>query len=214
MLVIEQKIEKPFPNAYLGQRVYYLVKGNELVKISDKEAKRMVAAGEAQYGSVLRRQEKERTQKHCQVCGRQIEANTGVIAHHGYTRPGGGWQTESCVGARHKPYEESWLVLPEVISQVEEYLKGQQTYLKTLNKNPPVGFWCIEQQQFGRNFTEKCNVQFTIWKGNGELPNYEWKAKLKREISKAEYEIKAAKQQITHFTKRLKAWKLGKEEKQ
>lgn len=42
---------------------------------------------------------------HCQCCNRKILANTGVIAHHGYERPGHGWQTSSCMGARHLPFE-------------------------------------------------------------------------------------------------------------
>lgn len=43
----------------------------------------------------------------CQICGRPIQSNTGLIAHHGYTRPGEGWQTSSCRGARHLPFEVS-----------------------------------------------------------------------------------------------------------
>ena len=43
----------------------------------------------------------------CQCCGRPIMANTGKIAHHGYERPGYGWQTASCEGATHLPFEVS-----------------------------------------------------------------------------------------------------------
>lgn len=43
----------------------------------------------------------------CQCCGRDILANTGTIALHGYERPGHGWQTGSCVGAKHLPFEVS-----------------------------------------------------------------------------------------------------------
>jgi hypothetical protein len=42
---------------------------------------------------------------HCQICARPIKANTGRIALHGYQRPGHGWQTASCYGARCQPYE-------------------------------------------------------------------------------------------------------------
>ncbi len=42
----------------------------------------------------------------CQICGREIKAKSGLISHHGYKRPNGqGWQTASCSGARHVPYE-------------------------------------------------------------------------------------------------------------
>lgn len=55
----------------------------------------------------------------CQVCANAILANKGVIAHHGYQRPGHGWQTDSCMGARELPYEVSrdtlgvWIVVLE-----------------------------------------------------------------------------------------------------
>ena len=42
----------------------------------------------------------------CQICGRQIKAKNGKIAHHGYQRPGWGYQTSSCAGARHVPYSK------------------------------------------------------------------------------------------------------------
>lgn len=44
---------------------------------------------------------------HCQCCGRAIFAETGTIAHHGYERPGGGYQTASCMGAKFLPFEVS-----------------------------------------------------------------------------------------------------------
>lgn len=43
----------------------------------------------------------------CQICGRTIKAKQGLIAHHGYTRPGMGFQTPSCYGARRLPYEHT-----------------------------------------------------------------------------------------------------------
>ncbi len=53
---------------------------------------------------------------HCQVCGRQIGAKRGLIAHHGFTRPrDGGWQTGSCPGARFRPYEVASDALPPAI---------------------------------------------------------------------------------------------------
>lgn len=48
---------------------------------------------------------KEARQMTCQCCGRAHLANTGLLAHHGYTHPGFGWQTASCIGARQLPFE-------------------------------------------------------------------------------------------------------------
>lgn len=55
--------------------------------------------------------EKRRSQRVCQICGRWIFAESGLIAHHGYRRPGTGWQTPSCEGARELPFEKSRDVL-------------------------------------------------------------------------------------------------------
>ena len=60
----------------------------------------------------------------CQICGRPILAETGVIAHHGYQRPGEGWQTSSCFGARHLPFEVSRDRLGEYIAMIQTQLAG------------------------------------------------------------------------------------------
>lgn len=57
----------------------------------------------------------------CQCCARRYLANTGTMAHHGYQRPGGGWQTASCYGAKHLPFEASRDALGEMIISLKEY---------------------------------------------------------------------------------------------
>lgn len=54
----------------------------------------------------------------CQICGRKILAKNGKIAHHGYRRPGEGWQTASCEGARHLPLEVSNRVLDRHVNDL------------------------------------------------------------------------------------------------
>lgn len=61
--------------------------------------------------------------KTCQICGRDIMANTGTIAHHGYERPGWGYQTSSCPGAKCVPYEEGHDALDRAIERTAEQLK-------------------------------------------------------------------------------------------
>ena len=73
----------------------------------------------------------------CQICGRQIKSNTGVIAHHGYKRPGGGWQTASCNGARGLPYEVSCDLLPGTIKSIENFIELQEERLEDFINNPP-----------------------------------------------------------------------------
>jgi hypothetical protein len=70
---------------------------------------------------------------HCQVCGRDILAKTGAIAHHGYERPyGEGWQTASCYGARQLPYEADRRVLGEYIEIMRTRLESMKTVRKRI----------------------------------------------------------------------------------
>jgi hypothetical protein len=61
----------------------------------------------------------------CQICGRNIKANTGHIAHHGYRRPGDGWQTSSCFGALGLPYEQS-------CDRIDRYIRILEGNVSTL----------------------------------------------------------------------------------
>jgi hypothetical protein len=85
------------------------IKGTPLVAKAPTKAAQKIAA----RGAVA---------KTCQICGRPILAETGVIAHHGYQRPGEGWQTSSCFGARHLPFEASNDRLGEYIAIVQKQL--------------------------------------------------------------------------------------------
>lgn len=74
----------------------------------------------------------------CQICARDIKANTGVIAHHGYQRPFG-WrqQTASCFGARHLPYEKSCDAILPYLERLADWLTTQQNRLQEMMTNPP-----------------------------------------------------------------------------
>jgi len=58
----------------------------------------------------------------CQCCGRQIFAQTGTIAHHGYERPGYGWQTASCMGAKYLPFEVDRARLADLIVSLQQMI--------------------------------------------------------------------------------------------
>lgn len=73
----------------------------------------------------------------CQCCGRAIQARRGVIAHHGYKRPGQGWQTSSCFGARELPFELEHARLDLAIASVESRLAGTRASLAEHVARPP-----------------------------------------------------------------------------
>jgi hypothetical protein len=65
---------------------------------------------------------------HCQCCGRAILANLGTIAHHGYERPGHGWQTGSCMGAKRLPFESDRTALGEMIKFLRDRLARNEKH--------------------------------------------------------------------------------------
>lgn len=86
---------------------------------------------------------------HCQICGRDILAKSGLIAHHGFQRPGDGWQTESCFGARHRPYEVAHDALDQYIPDFERLIESMARRLKDFQKNPPATLYRKETTGWG-----------------------------------------------------------------
>lgn len=72
----------------------------------------------------------------CQICAREIKAQTGLIAHHGYQRPGFGWQTASCDGAKQLPYEVSRDFIPVVIERYKVIATNQENLADEMLRNP------------------------------------------------------------------------------
>ena len=91
---------------YYGRRAY---------REANKRTPEAIAAEKA---------EKARLAKTCQICGRAIFAETGIIAHHGYQRPEGlHIQTASCPGAQHLPFEVNSDLLVKHIAAQERVLE-------------------------------------------------------------------------------------------
>jgi hypothetical protein len=70
--------------------------------------------------------------KTCPCCFRDIAVTTKTMAHHGYQRPGEGWQTPSCPGVRFAPLEISNAGLIWIRDQTDERLADTAGLLKNL----------------------------------------------------------------------------------
>lgn len=71
----------------------------------------------------------------CQICGRiDLQSPHGKISHHGYERPGDGWQTESCRGARRLPYQVSNDAIPEEIKRVRNFIERETGLLAVIER--------------------------------------------------------------------------------
>ncbi len=77
----------------------------------------------------------------CQCCGGAFLANTGKMAHHGYKRPGYGWQTASCMGARFVPFEVDRAQLGKMIDAMRAHLKGMKAHRAAIaGETQPISF--------------------------------------------------------------------------
>jgi len=92
----------------------------------------------------IERAERDAKAKTCQICGRGILAETGRIAHHGYERPGMGWQTASCEGALELPFEVTRDVLGDHLIRVRQRLAETKVVLANTQAETVAIIWTYE----------------------------------------------------------------------
>lgn len=107
---------------------------------------------------------KEAAQMTCQICGRAIFAERGRIAHHGYERPGTGWQTASCEGALKLPFEASNEALLAHIVRIGAHIVETQLQLgETQAETRAVPYRYYSKERARQNARFGAKLQKTIW---------------------------------------------------
>lgn len=149
----------------------------------------------------------------CQICGRAIKSKMGIIAHHGYKRPGGGWQTASCLGARQLPYEVSCDAIPPAIAHVRAYVEQQTAKLNDLMINPPATI-PMRRSYFGVGVVKEITTE--IPKPVDFDPNKEtygisiphtYQCEFNHLIYNVKKQIRLSSADLDYLEKRLKDWK-------
>lgn len=129
----------------------------------------------------------------CPCCFHQIaKAKNGKMVHHGYQRPGNGWQTSSCPGIRFKPLEESLEGLLWIIDETKKQL------IKTQNL-----------------FDNKDSIEtliVVVRKVSKQIKKGEegWKTRFDQRVRDLEYEIKSLTRQVKYLEEVLLVWKTMK----
>lgn len=147
----------------------------------------------------------------CQICARDIKATTGVIAHHGYQRPGNGYQSSSCLGARQLPYEVSRDFIPEAIGQYQVWLDHQLSRIDELSNNPPATITRFARSSFEKNeelgrpegFDAKVNIA-------GDVPYHlitPYHSEHRRQVREAGQNAEHLRQDIQWLQQRYENWK-------
>lgn len=99
---------------------------------------------------------------HCQCCGRAILANLGTIAHHGYERPGHGWQTGSCMGAKELPFEVDRSALGRMIGFLKDRLARAEKHRAAIKSEKLPIVFNYEAQLIGPSRFQQFN-RWTKW---------------------------------------------------
>lgn len=149
---------------------------------------------------------------HCQICEREIRAKSGLIAHHGYQRPGEGWQTSSCFGARYRPIEVS----NEAMKHYRDILKDNwiPNKEKTLANNlaSPPETLMVRKEKFGYATSE----MITLVRPEGFDPNnkpicfsmsQKYEMKYFRMIDGFRRDLVQMNAELERIEKRIKNWK-------
>lgn len=143
----------------------------------------------------------------CQICGRGILANTGVIAHHGYQRPGDGYQTKSCMGARYLPYEVSCDRIQYAIEAITNYKNDEQKALDGWLASPPQTIIDYDKNYYTGKTTElkyEKPADF-VYGGYASIPRT-YANEYSRRVYAFQRTIKACGEQIAYLTDRLQKW--------
>jgi len=148
----------------------------------------------------------------CQICARAIKSKNGLIAHHGYTRPGYGYQTRSCPGAKFRPYEVSCDCIQATIDSMNSWVeKAQATHAEWIANPPDTLTWAEMRngRTTGRTITVARPVGFDTGKPRGSFSlrdedryaSHFWSTQSQRKR-----DIAGTKETIWFLGERLAAW--------
>lgn len=142
----------------------------------------------------------------CQICGRPILANTGLIAHHGYQRPGDGYQTKSCMGAKYLPYEASCNRIQYAIDATNSYMTGVEARLAEWIATPPAEVTARRKDSNGKYTTYARPEGFIhdTYEYAHTFRTYE--GEYYPQVREMRRTIGACKEQIAYLTDRLQKW--------
>jgi hypothetical protein len=152
----------------------------------------------------------------CQICDREIGTTVGVIAHHGYTRPGSGWQTASCWGAKHVAYEAGHDALDSLLPVIKAQLDLHTEQLADWLANPPATITFTKDGSYNFQTRKYNKIEVTVERPADFDPKAEADSYFGRENYACQYDmtrhgieqaIKNDQRDLTHFTQRRAEWR-------
>jgi hypothetical protein len=127
--------------------------------------------------------------KTCPCCNRPIAVGGGTMVHHGYERPGNGWQTSSCPGINFPPLEVSSAGLQWMIENHEARLTH------------------TIQLQAEKDTLESLQISIAGEKATITKASSRWDRSFRSYEARLVADIQDLKSDLVGMNKRLKDWK-------
>jgi hypothetical protein len=151
----------------------------------------------------------------CQICGHYHlgYVKRGVLAHHGYQRPGRGYQTQSCVGALKQPLHVSCDALPPYIAALKGLVTREKGNVSLLSLFPPVQY-TVQDSKWDSVSRRHVSVPRKVMRPEGFAfdlnANKRYQMEYERlyygDIRYREGQIKGYELEIAQQTKKLENW--------
>ena len=133
---------------------------------------------------------KEKENRTCPCCFGRFALSKGKMVHHGFQRPGTGYQTESCFGFGYEPFERSNLGTLKIVEYLENILKEKELILPRMKEDKVILL-----------LNEKTRKFFEV-----KLGDENFEKENNRRILEVERDIKVLKKDITFYNEKLKNW--------
>lgn len=158
----------------------------------------------------------ERQIGNCQACAGDFKLRAGVMVHHGYERPGIGYDIGDCLGVGQVPYEVSCELVKERKRGLEMYRDEQQSLLQSLERNA-VRLIAQKEYRHGRE-ADRVNPgqvdilppikgrEYLVTYDRDQTPDKEWNLILKNKKYSVKSNIRAADADIDFLAQRIDNW--------
>ena len=155
----------------------------------------------------------------CQCCFGAFKLPRGRMSHHGYKRPGYGYDVGYCMGERELPYEKSCEVTKALLSNVEAYLADKRDYLSRLvaGEIKALTTQVTDYSVKVRDYEMRPKKSVVVNMGDGEVHNYEGRIGSSlssfervhaRYVYNTKRDIQAAEEQVKFLSQKIADWKL------
>jgi len=142
----------------------------------------------------------------CQVCGKVCKASNGLLAHHDYTRPFKGCQTNSCLGARYEPYEVSCERLKFAIDLYADMLDKRKVRFNEFKNNPPL-ILMERRMKTQESYDEITHMRPENFNMEDNHDSHSYGSEYMEFIFRIKHEIRDIDFELTVLQQRLANWK-------